>query len=189
MNRHILQTANHQLPKGFTLIETLAAITLLSVAIVAPMSLASRSLSASYYSRDQVTAYYLAQEAIESIRNIRDGNVLQIVQSSNPASINLFQDIPLDVNFTVDARKTNSITAINQNCSPACPALQTDGTLYGYNAGWTDTHFTRTVRVTQISGSPNELRVTVTVAWKTGAFQERSFSIAENMYRWIQDGT
>ena len=50
--------------KGFTLIETLVAVSLLTVAIVAPMTLTARSLSAAYYARDQITAFHLAQEAI-----------------------------------------------------------------------------------------------------------------------------
>src|SRR3989344_5745503 len=62
--------------RGFTLIETLVAVTLLSVAITAPMSLTTRSLAAAYYARDQITAFHLAQEAIESVRHARDHNIL-----------------------------------------------------------------------------------------------------------------
>ena len=63
---------------GFTLIETLVAISLLSVSIVAPMALASQSLAAAYYARDQITAYHLAQEAIEAMRSIRDRQILKL---------------------------------------------------------------------------------------------------------------
>ena len=58
--------------RGFTLIETLVAVSLLAVVIVAPMSLTTQSLSSAYYARDQMTAFHLAQEAIESVRSVRD---------------------------------------------------------------------------------------------------------------------
>src|SRR4051812_26467647 len=61
---------------GFTLLETMVAVTLLSVAIVAPMSLTAQSLGSAYYARDEVTAFYLAQEGLEVVRNVRDNNIL-----------------------------------------------------------------------------------------------------------------
>lgn len=57
---------------GFTLIETLVAITLLVLAITGPLQIAANSLYASFYARDEITAYYLAVEAIEYIKNSRD---------------------------------------------------------------------------------------------------------------------
>ncbi len=62
--------------RGFTLIETLVAVSLLVIAIVAPMSLVSQALTTAYYARDQVAAYSLAQDGIESVRAVRDGNLL-----------------------------------------------------------------------------------------------------------------
>ncbi len=61
---------------GFTLVETLVAITILLLAIGGPMFAVSQSLKSSYYARDQITAFYLAQDAIEYIRNLRDENAL-----------------------------------------------------------------------------------------------------------------
>lgn len=171
---------------GFTLIETLVAISLLTISVVAPIALTVQSLRAAYYSRDQITAFYLAQEAIEAVRAIRDGQVLQIAQSPNGSSINLFGAIPLDQDFTIDARKTNPTQAINA-CSGACPVLQTDGTLYGYESGWSNTTFTRTVRAHFVGTSQDELRITVTVSWRTNSYDARTFSISEDMYRWVPD--
>jgi prepilin-type N-terminal cleavage/methylation domain-containing protein len=180
-------------PKGFTLIETLVAISLLTIAIVAPISLTVQSLRSAYYARDQVTAFYMAQEAVEAIRSVRDGQILQIAQSPNASSINIFGPIPLsDQSFRIDARQTDSSAAITK-CSVdpggVCIPLQTDGTLYGYESGWAATNFTRIVKAHFIGGGQDEIRVTVTVTWQTGAFQIRSFSISENMYRWVQDGS
>ncbi|MEN9561270.1 MAG: hypothetical protein RIQ56_543 [Candidatus Parcubacteria bacterium] len=181
---------------GFTLIETLVAIALLTVAIVAPMSLTSQSLSSAYYARDQVTAFYLAQEAIEALRSVRDGNILKVSQGE---VVNLLSSFP-DTNsnpFTIDARN-NSM----QLCPvEGCPPLQTDSTLtlYGYSPSdpsWTNTNFTRTVRACFVhSGGTcdgsvsDEVRLTVQVQWITGGFQTRSFTLVENLYRWVNDGS
>jgi prepilin-type N-terminal cleavage/methylation domain-containing protein len=198
----MIMKTEHTIPSapvssGFTLIETMVAISLLSVAIVAPMTLTAQSLKTAYYARDQITASYLAQEGIEGVRAIRDSQILQIAQSPNGSQINLFGPIPVGQNFTVDAHQTGAEDAI-ATCASTCPPLQTDGTLYGYSAGWTATNFTRTVYacyVQQISpgtcnGTPSdEMHLSVTVTWQTGAFQTRSFSISENLYRWVNDGS
>jgi prepilin-type N-terminal cleavage/methylation domain-containing protein len=194
--RFFLSTVNCQLSTGFTLIESLVAISLLTIAIVAPMSLTAQSLQSAIYARDQITAFYLAQEAIEAVRSIRDGQILKITQTPNASQsgVTVFGPIPLnDQPFTIDAHMTDSSQAIT-SCAPDpydgfCPPLQTDGTLYGYQTGWTNTNFVRTVKAHYIGSGQDEVRVTVTVTWQTSGFQTRSFSISENMYRWVQDGS
>src|SRR5665213_1019796 len=76
--------------RGFTLVETLAAISLITIAIVAPMALTVQSLQAAYYARDQITASNLAQEGIEAIRSVRDGNILATAKGT---ATDLFQGI------------------------------------------------------------------------------------------------
>lgn len=61
---------------GFTILETLVAISILLLALTAPLVIVSQALRSSYFSRDQITAYYLAQEAIEYLRNKRDNQGL-----------------------------------------------------------------------------------------------------------------
>ncbi len=175
--------------RGFTLIETLVAVTLLTIAVIAPISLTAQSLKSAYYARDQITAFYLAQEAIEALRSVRDAQILKITQTSNASSLNIFGAIPPSNHpFTVDARQPDPSNAITE-CSGDCPPLQTDGTLYGYQSGWADTNFTRTIKAAFVGSGQDEMRITVTVTWRTGAFQTRTFSISENLYRWVQDGS
>ncbi len=190
-NRSTFRPARRSSLTGFTLIETLVAISLLSVAIVAPMALTTKSLSAAYYARDQITAFHLGQEAIEALRSIRDGQILQIALNPTGIPIDIFGAIPLNEPFRIDARISDPATAIkscSQDPGGVCKPIETDGTLYGYDSGGAPTHFTRTVHASLVGGGQDELRITVTVTWQTGAFKIRTFSISENLRRWLDDG-
>ncbi|MBI5470055.1 prepilin-type N-terminal cleavage/methylation domain-containing protein [Candidatus Kaiserbacteria bacterium] len=174
---------------GFTLIETLVAISLLTVAIVAPMSLTAQSLASAYYARDQITASYLAQEAIEAVRSVRDGNILLNSQGTQVDLLSYNGNSLVSMSpFTIDTRN-NAITLCPSN---GCPALETDGNFYGYGggaSGWTTTQFTRSVSAILVGSGTDEVKISVVITWRSGAFQERSFSIAEDLYRWVNDGS
>ena len=181
---------------GFTLIETLVAISLLTIAITAPMLLTVQSLTTAYYARDQIVASHLAQEAIEEIHQIRDGQILLLARTAITSGIDIFGTIPKDEDFTVDAHKTPALAIVT--CTGACLPLQTDPTerLYGYGSGWTNTKFTRTVRACFVHGpgvcnnvASDELRLTVTVSWQTGNIAKKTVTMTENLYRWVKDGS
>lgn len=178
--------------RGMTLIETLVAVSILAVAIVAPMSLTIQSLLSAYYARDQVVAFNLAQEAIESVRSVRDGNILRIalnIPEGSCTPTNLLCGIPIGADFMIDTRD-NEMTRCDIDGTPECSPLQTDPaqTLYGYQSGWTATPFTRTVRAEFVDVEQNEVRITVTVTRPgSGAFP--SVVLHENLYRWVEDGS
>lgn len=64
------------LSTGFTIIETLIAITVLMIAIAGPLTIASKGLTVAASAREQTVGLYLAQSAIEYMKNIRDTNLL-----------------------------------------------------------------------------------------------------------------
>lgn len=182
--------------EGLTLIETLVAVSLLAVAIMAPMSLTTQSLSSAYYARDQMTAFHLAQEAIESVRAVRDENIL----ANNP---DLLATIPSGgVPFIIDTRD-NEMTICDQGVPAQCPFMRVpvdsdNPTFYAYRdigsnediyitpSNWADTRFRRTIRAEMLPGTNDEMRVTVIVSWQTGAFQARSVTMYSNLYRWVE---
>jgi prepilin-type N-terminal cleavage/methylation domain-containing protein len=49
--------------RGFTLVETLVAVTVLLLVIVGPMTVAQKGIQNAYFANEQVTAVFLAQEA------------------------------------------------------------------------------------------------------------------------------
>lgn len=63
-------------PKGFTLVETMVAVTIIMFAVTGPLFTASRSIVAAQIARDHLTASYLAQEGIEYVRAMRDNEYL-----------------------------------------------------------------------------------------------------------------
>ncbi len=62
--------------RGFTLIETLIAVLLLATSIAGPLSIASKGITATLVAKDQFIAFFLAQDAIEQVRFIRDSACL-----------------------------------------------------------------------------------------------------------------
>lgn len=170
---------------GFTLIETLVAVSLLVIAIVAPMSLVAQSLSTAVYARDQITAYNLAQEGIEAVRAVRDHNILS--NALLGTNIDLLTGIPIAADFVVDATDNTTTT-----CNGLCPVLKVDpsGQLYGYGVAWTNTRFRRIVHANYVPGPgvSDEIRVTVTIQWDLQNGRKREFKMYSNMYRWVEDG-
>ncbi|MDP2651914.1 MAG: prepilin-type N-terminal cleavage/methylation domain-containing protein, partial [bacterium] len=62
--------------RGFTLIETMVAITILTLAISGSFFTANSAIVAAETASDQLTASYLAQEGIEYVRLMRDNEYL-----------------------------------------------------------------------------------------------------------------
>jgi len=72
---------------GFTLVETLVAVTIITIAVAGPMVTASRALLAANLSRDQLTASYLAQEGVEYVRGLRDQAYLTDLNAGNISDV------------------------------------------------------------------------------------------------------
>lgn len=62
---------------GFTLVETILAISVVSIAIATATQLTQSSLKMGRASMNQYVAFHLAEEGLEIVRNLRDSNWLQ----------------------------------------------------------------------------------------------------------------
>lgn len=161
--------------KGFTLVETLVAITILVTAVVGPLYAVHRSLVASYTARDSLTAVALAQEGIEYVRATRDSNYL----ASQSNWLNGLTQCQAAAGCAIDPHAAGS--AQIQSFATSTAALQLDGS-YRYRLGsGTLTRFVRKVTITTVSAT--EVEVTTTVSWVTLKIPY-SVTVSEHLYNW-----
>lgn len=66
----------NKLNKGFTLLETLVAVAIFTVSILALLSILSSGISSTNYAKRKIAATYLAQQGVEYIRNQRDNYII-----------------------------------------------------------------------------------------------------------------
>lgn len=176
--------------KGFTLIEVLVAIFILITAVVVPLTIGSKAFAYSNFVRDQSTASYLAQEAVEYIRLQRDNSSLN--PSPNGAWFDFKSIIgscmsdPDDSDLrgcSFDVQNAPSINA----CDGKCPAMYLDsnGNYYTY-ANTSGKWFLRSVetRVEDENTPLERVRVDVTVLWNTNGIDERRFEVIDYLTPW-----
>lgn len=184
--------------QGFTLLEVLIAVTILVFAITATFTSAQSGLQSSQESKNQIISYYIAQEAIEYIRNLRDTN--SIVRIATPTT-NWLKDIAENGNSSTDdpcfPGTYCTVDAVNSTltqCSGGlngCPNLMQNTTqgspsylMYGYGsagAGWVNTNFKRVIQIEKLGAT--EAKIIVTVYWSRGSFST-SFTVRENIFDW-----
>jgi len=165
--------------KGFTLIETLVAVAILVLATTGAFSAAQMGIVSSTYSKNQVIAFYLAQEAVEYIRNTRDNNGLQGQNWLSGISLNSSDPCYFGNICTVDL-----VNATLSRCPGglgSCSFLKQDlNGFYNHFSG-TDTAFRREIELKVIG--PREISVRVSLSWKNGTIN-RTFNIRENIFDW-----
>lgn len=167
---------------GFTIIESLVAISILITAITGATIAVQSGISSYIFSKDQIIAFYLAQEGFEQIRNIRDENRLNNRLWLTGLSGNLGDPCAFGSVCTVDP----VASAVPTRCpggAGTCPVLRQNATtgFFGYNAAWPATIFRREIILTTVNA--DEIAVTVTVNWSKGPIN-RQFKARENLLNW-----
>lgn len=173
--------------KGFTLIEVLVAIFILITAVVVPLTIGSKAFAYSNFVRDQSTASYLAQEAVEYIRLQRDNASLQYDGFTDPwesFSVRVKKCDGSGVGCTVDVESGNI-----EECSViGCPALYLNPNTgrYEYTSDKSAVKgFTRTVKVTfEGSGVLRRVKISVDVSWNTNGIDKRNFEVIDYLTPW-----
>jgi prepilin-type N-terminal cleavage/methylation domain-containing protein len=163
--------------KGFTLIETLVAIFILLVSTTGPLSFAQSGLRASFLARDQVVAFYLAQDVTETVKNIRDNNSLN------------GDDWLLGLNACLDAKgckmetgqALNITTCSTTPCGPMYYASSTREYVLNSGTGRSPSKYTRTMYLKEIVPD-KEAQMIVVVEWDSTFFAERRIIVQENIY-------
>jgi Tfp pilus assembly protein PilV len=168
----MLKCLNVKMNKGFTLMEAIVAIFVITTGLVGVLSLVSQTISASTFSKDKLIAAYLAQEGIEIIRNIRDTNWVNNNSWTNNISLNTSS-------YQLDYQSS-------QFPDPLCSLgpgnyLKYDGNFYNCSSG-NDTKFTRKITITDFG---NYINVLVSVQWQEKGVQHK-VEAQENLYNWYK---
>lgn len=168
--------------RGFTLVETLVAITIIATALVGPFYAVQQALNASRNARDQLIATSLAQEGIEYVRSIRDSNYLYNIANVTPRSW-LYRLDGTGGSDCLDAPAVCVVDPVEDTVSTNITSLylNTDD-VYTQQSEGTLTVFRRTVQLTTVSAT--EVQVSVTVTWTTKG-QARSSTVSENLNNWL----
>lgn len=184
-----LQRLTRSAVRGFTLVETLLAVLLLSVAIAGPLTIASKGLLSAISAKEQIVAFYLGQDAIEYIRFKRDTNCL--AAAGAPASCPAGSWLSgLSSCISTDGSALCQIDSIQDtatSCTGTCSPLNFDSTTgyYGYSAGSiTGPRYIRTVKIiTPFGGNSSQARVVVTMTWATSGLQH-TITMKEDIINW-----
>lgn len=171
MKKHLQQN------QGFTLIETMVAIVILVITIGAIFSLAAGSIFSARYARNQITATYLLQESLESIRNDRDTAAQSPTFNWN-TWISGFQSKGCMAQGCIVDPYLNQTLTVTSCSGGDCPAVRYfESGFYGYNNTYEginsnnsyNTTFVRKIIFDSNSGDPNQYTVTGTITWYNGS--------------------
>lgn len=190
---------------GFTLVETLVAITILLMVISTPLAITSNSAKSSSFSSEQVTAFFLAQEGVELVTKGRDDILVYRFSGAPvvPSAWGYFistTNSPYRLCFTTVNNGAGCDLTINQNGSLQLTNCANNGgaacqlylnvasgnvrARYNHTVGSNlFTPFTRIITLEQItdsSGNVNEVKITSKVTWRTGSLRAGQEVVVES---------
>tara|TARA_B100001179_G_scaffold233169_1_gene229838 strand:+ start:4605 stop:5141 length:537 start_codon:yes stop_codon:yes gene_type:complete len=170
--------------QGFTMIEMMVAVFIFTLALVALMNIAAGGLKSSRESQNQVIAEYLALEAVEGARNIRDTQLVLVNESTT------WDDIFDQDNCLSSGGNCSLILSGSDITLRPCNSCEV---FYHPNfrdykqfvndnpgTGYEDTAFTRRITLNQLGSNPDEIIMEVFVEWSGG-----SVSYAQDLYLWL----
>ena len=152
---------------GFTLFETIVAIGVIMVGLIAVLVLINNSLSYVSLIKDRLIAAHLNSEGLEIVRNIRDNNWLQMLDWNNGLS---------------DGYYIISYDSLSLSSYAELPELLINASngLYNYSSG-NPSGFKRDISISNLSAY--ELRVISTVTWQKKGIVYIN-SVEDHLFNW-----
>lgn len=165
---------------GFTLMETMVALVILSVGVLALAGMLADGLAYMSMSQDEYIAEQKAAEAVESIYTARDVSQTSWANINNVSAGGIFVDGP------------------TQLCDPGLDGIEgtADDNCTIYDSIWTPgpdgelgtaddvkmplTNFTRTIVIAPVAGRADLRQITVTLTYTAARFR-RSYTLVTNI--------
>ncbi len=152
--------------RGSVLLESLIAITVLTVGMLGIFSLLSRSVGLTRVIANQYIGAHLAAEGIELVKNVVDTNML-VPRAWNAGLASGVYEVAYNTGLEQD----NNRTLFYDNSTG----------LYDYAGGDAPTTFQRKIELTRIGA--NELQVNSRVAWTTRGGGEFNVDLEDRFFR------
>lgn len=159
--------------KGFSLMEVIVAVAIITTALIAVISLVNFSVSGIRGGGSTIIAVSLAQEGLEIVRNIRDNNWL--IYKRAPDN---WRDDLGDNDWRVQYDQLGLLFFSN------IPLKIDSNGFYQYNNG-DDTLFYRTITIEHIPGDDTQIKVISEVTWQEKK-RSRSLRAEERLYNWLE---
>lgn len=153
--------------KAFSLIETLVAVMIFSVAIMAVMAVLSSNIASINNMKKKTTAMYLAQEGVEYVRNLRDTYVI----SDSTSASNGWDQFIINTSMCLD-KGCNLYDLSGSNSS-----------LTGIEINYLD-GFDRIIKINK-DASGNYYNISSIVSWSQIG-STKSVTLSETLFKWIQ---
>jgi len=181
----IKNNVNNKNIKGFTIMEIMVSIYIISIGLIGIYSLISQNIKVKYINSNTLIAVQLAQEGIELTRNIRDNNWLTMDISGNP--IPYYSNIATQngnkkFNINYDLTLTSGITNIDDaGCSLY---INSSNGLYtsSSTAPNIKTMFNRMIETNNFDTS-SSTEVISTIQWKDKG-RKLTYTIKTILYDW-----
>lgn len=165
---------------GFTLIEVIIAIFVITVGVGGAVTLINQTVSFTQITSSKLVVSYLAQEGIEIVKNIRDSNFLKVHKTGSGS-----WDDGLILGACQVGSKYEYEGDYNSISTLSCyqdQKLKIDGGFYKYSISGTETPYKRKITITK---DGEILEVLVEVSWKERG-REHKVIAQENLYKWWQ---
>ncbi len=169
---------------GFSLVETLVALSVLLIALVAPLTIASQSLQNIYFAQENLVAVMLAQEGVEAVVQLHRDSQLDTIKN-NGTNWDWFTTLDSDCKgsggagcaMDFAANSSNPVNVSSQSCSSGSTCLlyldtsDNRAKFSHQSGGGTPTPYNRAIRVWDIgSGVFPQVMVESEVTWTTAVF-------------------
>ena len=161
--------------KGFSLIEVITSIFILTVGVGGAFSLIYQTLSAVYSVRSELTDSFLAQEGIEVVKNLRDNAWLESRAATSTSWLSNLSEVGGD--YELDY----STQYLSQADNSTYMKIDSSG-LMNYSSGDLTT-FIRSVSLSNVSTST--VNVVITVEWQAGG-KSHTLEIVEDITNWYE---
>jgi len=173
---------------GFTLIETLTALTILSLSIVGLLVVTSQGIANANLAKNKLIATHLSAESVEILRNMRDSrgwaefitatNDCDVSQNLNGCIIDSSSIISSSDKWMIDG--CSELDCVDR---PIYFDPSVVGGFYTHIPSGEKTPFFRVVKTQSMQANGDEIKITSQVWWYQGSVR-KSVTLGENLFNW-----